>query len=138
MAQATRTTGPGTLIRDALAPVLKATGDVSADETGSWVQVDRPCDVQVIMELGTIAAGVTGFDVEIQGADDSSGTNTVSYGRFATLTGADDNETRVLHASVYKPYMRADMDHSGSGACGVTIKVRQPHDRKTDGTTAGD
>ena len=138
MAQATRTTGPGTLIRDALAPVLKATGDVSADETGSWVQVDRPCEVQVILELGTIAAGVTGFDVEIQGADDSSGTNTVSYGRFATLTGADDNETRVLHASVYKPYMRSVIDHSGSGACGTTIKVRQPHDRKTDSTTAGD
>lgn len=136
MAQATRTVGPGTLVRDANAPTLQATGNVSSDTTGSWVQVDRPCDVQVVMDLGTIASGVTGFDVEVQGADDSSGTNTVSYGRFDTVGASDDDTTRVLHASVYKPYMRAVMDHSGTGNVGVTIKVRQPHDRKTDSTTA--
>tara|TARA_B100000287_G_scaffold303643_1_gene286799 strand:- start:732 stop:1142 length:411 start_codon:yes stop_codon:yes gene_type:complete len=136
MAQATRTVGPGTIINDANAPTLQATGNVSADTTGSWVQVDRPCDVQIEMALGTIGGSVTGFDVEIQGADDSSGTNTVSYGRFDTVAHTDDDTTRRMAAHVYKPYMRAVMDHSGSGNVGVTIKVRTTHNQVTDSTTA--
>ena len=71
MAQATRTVGPGTTIRDAktASNVILAQGNVSADANTSEITVDRPCLVNVEMVLGTIAAGVSDFDVEIQGSD---------------------------------------------------------------------
>ena len=140
MAQATRTVGPGTTIRDAktASNVILAQGNVSADNAGTTaLQVDRPCMVTIEMVLGTIAAGVTGFDVEIQGSDVSNfGSGVVSYGRFDTVGADDDDTTRQLTAQVYKKYMRAVIDHSGSGNCNVGIFVRTPHDRRTDSTTA--
>jgi len=138
MAQATRTVGPGTYVRDANKPTLVAQGDLSADTDGSWVQVDRPCDVLVEVVLGTIASGVSAFDIEIFGSDTGSGagTNVVSYGRFGPIGPSDDNSTLVMAAHVYKPYMRYKADHTGSGACNVGIFVRTPHDRVTDSSTA--
>ena len=141
MAQATRTVGPGTTIRDAktASNVILAQGNVSADTTtaSSSLQVDRPCMVNVELVVGTVAAGVTAFEVEIFGSDDSSGlTNVVSYGRFQDITNADDNTTRVLSAQVYKQYMHVVMDHSGTGNANVGVFVRTPHDRRTDSTTA--
>ena len=141
MAQATRTVGPGTTIRDAktASNVILAQGNVSADTTtaSSSLQVDRPCMVNLELVVGTVAAGVTAFEVEIFGSDDSSGlTNVVSYGRFQDITNADDNTTRVLSAQVYKQYMHVVMDHSGTGNANVGVFVRTPHDRRTDRTTA--
>jgi len=141
MAQATRTVGPGTTIRDAktASNVILAQGNVSADTTtaSSSLQVDRPCMVNLELVVGTVAAGVTAFEVEIFGSDDSSGlTNVVSYGRFQDITNADDNTTRVLSAQVYKQYMHVVMDHSGTGNANVGVFVRTPHDRRTDSTTA--
>ena len=140
MAQATRTVGPGTTIRDAktASNVILAQGDVSADSAGTTaIQVDRPCMVSIEMVLGAIASGVTNFDVEIQGSDVSNfGSGVVSYGRFEKVGNSDDNTTRQLTAQVYKTYMRAVIDHSGSGTCNVGLFVRTPHDRRTDSTTA--
>ncbi|MCS5683891.1 MAG: hypothetical protein NZ654_01460, partial [Acidimicrobiales bacterium] len=102
MAQATRTVGPGTLVRDANAPVLVATGNVAASADGSWIQVDRPDDVTIEMVLGAIGSSVTGFDVEIVGSDTGSGSGTalVSYGRFGPVLPADASSTVVLSAHV--------------------------------------
>lgn len=137
--QATRTVGPGTVIRDAktASNVLLAQGNVSADVDTTEIQVDRPCMVTIEMVLGTIASGVTGFDVEIQGSDVSGfGSGVVSYGRFDTVANSDDDTTRQLTAQVYKKYMRASIDYTGSGNCNVGLFVRTPHDRRTDSTTA--
>ncbi len=128
MAQATRTPGPGTTIEDANAAVLAATAAVTADVAVTWVQVDRPCDVAVVATLGVVDVGVTGFDIEVLGADDSSGTNPVSYGRFDTIAGAITAETRYLDVTAYKSYMGVIMDHTGSGDCNVGVKVHAiPH-----------
>lgn len=123
MAQATRTPGPGITIEDALAAELQAVGNVSADVAATWVQVDRPSDATVVATLGAIASGVTGLDIEVLGADDNSGTNTVSYGHFDAITGSNDNETRYLDVTVYKSYMAVVIDHSGSGTASVGVKV---------------
>ena len=139
MAQATRTVGPGTYVRDANAPVLVATGNVAADTDGSWIQVDRPDDVTVEMILGAIGGSVTGFDVEIVGSDTGSGAGTslVSYGRFGSILPADASSTWTLSAHVYKPYIRAEMDYTGSGNVNVGIKMHTAHNRVSDSTTAG-
>ena len=139
MAQATRTVGPGTTIRDAktASNVILAQGNVSADTTTTEITVDRPCLVNVEMVLGTIASGVSDFDVEIQGSDVSGfGSGVVSYGHFDTVGPSDDDTTRVLSCQVYKKYMRAVIDYTGSGNCNVGIFVRTPYDRRADSTTA--
>jgi len=140
MAQATRTVGPGTTIRDAktASNVILAQGNVAADNAGTTaLQVDRPCMVTIEMVLGTIAAGVSAFDVEIQGSDVSNfGSGVVSYGRFDLVGPNDDGQTRQLSAQVYKSYMRAVIDYTGSGNANVGIFVRTPYDRRTDSTTA--
>lgn len=139
MAQATRTVGPGTTIRDAktASNVILAQGNVSADANTTEITVDRPCLVNVEMVLGTIASGVSDFDVEIQGSDVSGfGSGVVSYGHFDTVGPSDDDTTRVLSCQVYKTYMRAVIDYTGSGNCNVGIFVRTPYDRRSASTTA--
>jgi hypothetical protein len=139
MAQATRTVGPGTTIRDAktASNVILAQGNVSADANTTEITVDRPCLVNVEMVLGTIASGVSDFDVEIQGSDVSGfGSGVVSYGHFDTVGPSDDDSTRVLSCQVYKQYMRAVLTYTGSGNCNVGIFVRTPYDRRSASTTA--
>ena len=139
MAQATRTVGPGTTIRDAktASNVILAQGNVSATANTTEITVDRPCLVNVEMVLGTIASGVSDFDVEIQGSDVSGfGSGVVSYGHFDTVGPSDDDTTRVLSCQVYKKYMRAVIDYTGSGNCNVGIFVRTPYDRRAASTTA--
>lgn len=140
MAQATRTPGPGTTIEDANAvELIAAASSKSANVSASWKQVDRPGHVVVVTTLGAIGNSVTGFDIEIQGADDSSGTNPVSYGFFDKITGSSDNETRYLEMVVHKPYMAAVATYAGSGSVVVGTKVHAiPHKGRTDdGTTSG-
>ena len=137
MAQATRTPGPGTTIEDANAVELIAVADKSANVTASWKQVDRPGHVVVVTTLGAIGNSVTGFDIEIQGADDSSGTNPVSYGFFDKITGSSDNETRYLEMVVHKPYMAAVATYAGSGSVNVGTKVHAiAHKARSETRTA--
>lgn len=139
MAQATRTPGPGTTIEDANATELIASSAHSADIAASWKQVDRPGHVVVITTLGAISSDVSDTDIEILGADDSSGTNPVSYGHFDTIAHDDDNETRYLEAVVHKSYMAAvlDLTKSGSGTVTAGVKVHAiPHKGRTDDGTA--
>jgi len=125
MAQATRTPGPGTTIKDALAATLITSAAHAADVAVAWVQVDRPSSVVVVTTLGAISSDVSATDIEIVGADDSSGTNTVSDGHFDAIGPSDDSETRYLEAVVHKPYMGAilDLTRSGSGTVVAGVKV---------------
>jgi len=105
---------PGTTVKDALEPALMSAETVNNETTtGSWVEVNFPADLVAVMELGAQAASVD-LDVEIQGADDTSGTNLVSYGHFDSVDANDDNEDRFLSVQVYKPYVRAVAIEAGS------------------------
>ena len=138
MAQATRTPGPGTTIEDASAvELIAAASSKSANVTASWKQVDRPGQVVVVTTLGAIGGSVTGFDIEIIGADDSSGTNPVSYGYFDKIVAADANETRYLEMVVHKPYLTAVATYAGSGAVVVGVKVHAiAHKARSETRTA--
>lgn len=124
MSQAFLGANPGTVVQDALEPeLLDAT--VSADITSvTWVEVNFPGCVAVVAELGAIADTVTGLDIEVVGADDDSGTNQVSFGRFSAIDGADDGQARVLVVEAYKPYMGVLVDYTGSGNAPVRVVLR--------------
>ncbi len=127
---------PGTQIEDALEPVLHAS-TVTADVTVVWVAVNFPATVVVVAELGTIVAGVTALDIEVEGADDASATNLVSYGRFGPINGTDDADTdRVLTVDVFKPYLGVTIDHTGTGDAPVKIVVRPKDWRQGNTRTA--
>jgi hypothetical protein len=128
MPQAYLGANPGTTIEDALEPELLDDASVSADVTVTWVAVNFPATVVVVTTLGTIAAGVTNFEIEVEGADDTSATNLVSYGRFAPIDGSDDDETRVLTVDVFKPYMGVTIDYEGTGAVEDVKIVVRPKD----------
>lgn len=124
MAQSFLGANPGTTVKDALEPELLDT-TVSADVSSvTWVEVNFPMEVVAVAELGAIDAGVTGLDIEVVGADDNSGTNQVSYGKFDSITGSDDNEERVLAVSAFKRYMGVLVDHTGSGNAVVRVVLR--------------
>jgi hypothetical protein len=132
---------PGTLIQDALAPVLHdgTTAITSATTTtGTGQPVDQPGEVAIELAVGTITGSSLVCTVEIQGSDVlafSSGV--VSYGRFAAIDEDSDDETRYLSAYVDKAYMRSVIVTSGTVTSVVpVITVREPHDRRVAGWTA--
>lgn len=132
---------PGTLVTDALAPELYDGTAITSNTTtnGDWTEVKHPAEVAIEVATGTQTGTDLTVDIEIQGADDDSGTNSVSYGRFATLDDDDDDVRRILNARVYKPYMRAVIitdTSTGSPSATPTITVVQPHLRREATTTA--
>lgn len=137
MAQASLNPGVGNFVADALAPVLADGSDIESTGNGSWVSVDRPWDVAVVMDTGTVTGTSVTVDVEIQAADDASGTNTVVLGSFATVTDADDDEERILVTQTHKPYMRYAATVSGtSPVAPLTITVRDQDYHLSEGRTA--
>mgnify|MGYP003655427658 FL=1 len=139
MAQATRTPGPGTTIEDANATELIASSAKAANVTASWKQVDRPGHVVAVATFGAISSDITQADIEIIGADDSSGTNPVSYGRFDTVAHTDDNKVVYLEAVIHKPYLAGVLTfaRSGSGTATVGVKVHAiPHKGRSETRTA--
>lgn len=128
---------PGTLATDALAPELYD-ATVSADVAGSTaVEVAWPAECRFKLVAGTIDAGVTGLDVEVQGSDDSTfASGVVSYGRFDSITGSDDADVRYLQARVYKRYCRVVVDHTGTGDAPITVTVVEPHDHRVSTDSA--
>ena len=124
MAQSFLGPNPGTVVVDALEVEL-LDGSVSNDVTVvAWKEVNFPACVAVVAELGTIADTVNALDIEVVGADDDSGTNLVSYGRFAPIDGSDDGQVRVMVADVYKRFMGVRVDHEGTGSAQVRVVVR--------------
>ena len=132
---------PGTLVQDALAPVLHSGGTAittATTTTGTGVAVDQPGEVAIELAVGTITGSSLVVTVEIQGSDVlafSSGV--VSYGRFAAIDEDSDDETRYLSAYADKAYMRSVIVTSGTVTSVVpVITVREPHDRRVVGWTA--
>ena len=110
---------------------------VSADVSSvTWVEVNFPGRVVAVAELGAIDAGVTGLNIEVVGADDDSGTNQVSMGRFATIDGADDNQDRHLALAGWKRWMGVLVDHVGSGNAAVRVVLRPQDDQVGNARTA--
>jgi predicted secreted protein len=134
----TKPPGPGTYVQDALAASLyNATISSATTTNGSWVEVEFPHDVAVEVVTGTLTGASATIDIEVQGADTNSGTNTVSYGRFKRLTDADDVVRRVMQAKVYKKWMRVVIITAGTvTSFPLTIKVREPRDQVTSTTSA--
>lgn len=135
---------PGTLVSDALAPVLLSSTttpagswDAAETVTGPWVEVPIPAEVSIEAVIGTVTGGDTNLSIEIQGADDSSGTNLVSYGKFDDIAAGDSNEVRYLQARVYKKYVRAVGVSVGAAVvAAATVTVRQPHYQRVESRTA--
>lgn len=136
MAQASLTPGPGTFVEDALAPVLADGTNIDATAAQGWVAVDRPWDCVVVLEPGTIAGTSGTVDVEIQAADDDSGTNAVTLGSFAQLDQDDDGVERILVVSTHKPYMQAVVTIGGDAETPAVITVRDKTYHQADDRTA--
>lgn len=143
MAKATTTRGPGTMVRDADAPLLANDPDVDADgENGSYTYVGRfdTCVVR-LSYIGSDAA--TEAYISIEGAEDSSGTNGRVLGTFGPIVPASEtaDEDYVLRlSSVWLPYMRwAAQVIAGGWTVGdlFTIAVHTEYDKFTDGEDAG-
>jgi len=115
MAQANLTRGVGTWVKDTEAVELADGSDITATATGSWVLAYHPGVVQVEAVSGTCTGTSVVCDVEILGADDSSGTNPVVLGKFATFDEDSDDETRRLLIELKnKPYVQYSAVVSGS------------------------
>lgn len=137
MAQAFLGPNSGSLVRDALAPELVNEAALAASQDDAWVQVDFIGPVAWHAVTGAVTGTSVVCDIEIQGADDNSGTNTVSYGRFGTITEADDSETRVLETTVFKKWVRASTVVAGTTpVIPVVVTGRQIHDRRSDARSA--
>lgn len=126
----------GTFAQDKLAIVLLDDDALDADVTGDAVESGKPAEVRIELVTGDVASTASDtLDVEIQGADNEAfDEGVVSYGKFSTVTGTDDDVTRYLQARVYKPWIRAVatvVDDSSSASFPVTVTVRTPHDHRT-------
>ena len=87
--------------------------------------------------MGSPVLAVTAGGIEV--ADDSSGTNPVSYGRFDTVAHTDDNKVVYLEAVIHKSYLAGVLTfaRSGSGTATVGVKVHAiPHKGRSETRTA--
>lgn len=100
MAQASLAPGRGThYASDTQAIALASAVNVTADANGSWVEADwlalgKPFVVE--MDTSTVTGTSVSIHIEIQGADDNSGTNTVTLGAFGEVVETNDDEIRYL------------------------------------------
>ena len=133
MAQSSTTVGPGTLVQDASGGVLLADTAIAADGNTGWVLVSKPGPVVMEIALGAIGANASfaAGGIRFEGADDSSGTNTVEYGSCPAIA-------HYIRMDVYKQYMKAtyDITTSGGHTANVKLTLREPHDHQTNTTSA--
>lgn len=143
MAQSTLTQGPGTLVRDALAlelldSTLAAEATTNPNAGDGWVDAQWPVEVAVYAVTGTVTGTGVTCDIAIQAADLADGTGLVTLGKFATLTEASDDVTKVLRISPSgKKFLRAQVVTAGTTpSVPLVVTVRETHDRVTKTTTA--
>lgn len=121
----------GTYVRDANAPELINATQTSST-TGSWVRVPQPGPCTIHLDTGTITGTTPTCIIEVQGADDDSGTGIVSFGQFPSLDGSDDDTEAQLNAHVYKKYLRAKTTIAGtSPSFELDLHVRLANDHRT-------
>lgn len=130
--------GAGTVVRDAKAATILTLTTASSDQTATaWTAVPFTWEHSVFLDVGAVTGTSVVCDVQVEAADDSSGTNSVVLGKFATVDENDDNTSRVLEVSNSKQYMRAIAYISGTTpSVTATVKVREKHDRRSDTRTA--
>lgn len=117
--------GPGNTVEDTLAAELLDGSNITATGQGSWVKVNRVEEVVAVLTTGACTGTSVTCDIEVEAADDSSGTNTVSLGKFDTLTEASDSVEKFLPLRVFKPWIRASYVVAGTTpVVPATLKVR--------------
>ena len=127
----------GTYVTDANAPELADGSNITATGTGSWTYVGSPGHVAFRAETGSVTGTSVTCDVEVEIADDSSGTNARSVGVFQRLTEADDNVDRFLQAYVDESYARVSYTVAGtSPVIPLTVTAVQPHLLRDGDTSA--
>lgn len=137
MPQAFLGSNPGTNIKDALEPELNDSTAETASDTGAWTEVNFPGEVVAVVDVGAVTGTSVTVDIEVEGADDDSGTNAVSLGKFDTITDASDDEVRILALRGWKRFMRADIVVAGTSPSAVVPVVLRPKDYlQGDGATA--
>jgi len=140
MAQSYTGVGPGTLVQDATGGVLLADTAIAADGNTGWVYVGKPGPVVMEIALGVIEANASfaAGGIRFEGADTSSGTNTVEYGSCPEIVHTDDSQSIYIRMDVYKEYMKAtyDITTSGGHTANVALTLREPHDHQTNTTSA--
>lgn len=128
---------PGTMVHDASVPALVATATVTANIAASWVQTGRANVKRVRLQVtGTVSGTSPTLDVVIQAADDSSGTNAVTLGRFTQSTATGVN--KFIDVDCQKPYMAAVVTVGGTSPsfAGTTVTVEEERYQRT-ATDAG-
>lgn len=128
---------PGTMVHDASVPALVATATVTANIAASWVQTGRANVKRVRLQVtGTVSGTSPTLDVVIQAADDGSGTNAVTLGRFTQSTATGVN--KYIDVDCQKPYMAAVVTVGGTSPsfAGTTVTVEEERYQRT-ATDAG-
>lgn len=130
--------GTGLYVKDTLALALRAAAEAAITSatttTGAWVESGFPGDVVVEVNTGTLTGTSVTVDIEIQGADDNSGTNTVSYGQFAQFTETDDDLELFLDACIKKNFVRAVIVTGGTVTSVDPVIVVRDADYHHDGS----
>lgn len=130
--------GAGTVVQDATAATILTLANATTDATATaWTAVPFTWEHSVVFAVGAVTGTSVVCDVQVEAADDSSGTNSIILGKFATVDENDDNTDRVLEVSNSKAYMRAIAWISGTSPDVTgTVKVREKHDRRSGSRTA--
>jgi hypothetical protein len=141
MAQLGHNVYTGTLVSDANEANLLAGSTLNAagSTNGTAVQIDRPGDVAFVLETSTVTGTNPVLTVVVQGSEVSDFSDDVVTLATLKSTGAtEDNKSYSACAEVYKKFVRAVVDVAGTSPVytGSTLKVKQPHFKRTKDTTA--
>jgi hypothetical protein len=128
----------GTLVHDAAVTALQATATITTTANGAWINTGRANVKRIRLQAtGAVSGSAHTLDVEIQAADDSSGTNTVSLGKFTQTTATLGTTSKYLDVDVQKPWVRAVLTMgSTSSFAGVTITVEEERYQRTSSDSA--
>lgn len=123
---------PGSLVRDALAPTLLNSTNLTATATGTAVEVNRPTNVKAYLKVtGTVSGTSPTLNVELQSSDDATfATGVVSHGRFAQVSST--NQDRFLQADIQNRYARAVATVAGTTPSfgSVVLTLEEEHFRR--------
>lgn len=129
---------PGTLVHDAAIPALSS-GTFTTTTNGAWVSTGQVNVKRIRLQVAGAVTGTTPtLDVAIQAADDGSGTNTVTLGRFSQSTAVVASPGKFIDVDGQKPFMRAVLTITGTTPSfgGVTVSVEEERYLRTNTDTA--
>lgn len=131
----------GTYVSDANVANLAtgATLNAAGSTNGTAVQVDRPHEVGVVVETGTVTGTTPTITVVIQASDDSGfSTGVVEVATVTGSGGSQSNQRWMANAYINKKYVRAAVTLAGTSPVytGTTIRLQSPHYFRTSTTSA--